>query len=401
MVPGDPGAEGERPEESRRGRLGRPLGIAGRVLVVLAAAAVLIAAGWGYALVRRTDEGIAERQITALVPDDANIVRPDREMAGQPGGGPAGGAADGAADGADPATGLGEVGGATADGAAPDAGSPENVLLLGLDTRPAAEASVTGGTSQSDVIMIAHLSADRSRVDVLSIPRDTRIDAPTCKQWDYARGALSDHDFPNTYAYWKITNAYAVGGPQCTVRAVQQLTGLQIHRVIVIGFDGFKTIVDAMGGVQMTFPGPVVDGGVTIIDRAGPQTVNGEQALKLVRARHVAGDPTGDVGRVGRQQQVLTAMLTQAVGSGMLLDPQRLDRTLQVVVANTATDNVSVDDLVNLAQSLRGNGSGQVRFHTLPTVADPGSEFLLSASGDEAIFSALVNDRPYPGDPGS
>lgn len=394
MVPGDPGVEGERPEGSRRGRLGRPLGIAGRVLVVLAAAVVLIAAGWGYALVRRTDEGIAERQITALVPDDANIVRPDREMAGQPGVGPA----DGAAPATDPA---GEVGGATPDGAAPDAGSPENVLLLGLDTRPPAEASATGGTSQSDVIMIAHLSADRSRVDVLSIPRDTRIDAPTCRQWDYARGTLSDQYFPNTYSYWKITNAYAVGGPQCTVRAVQQLTGLQIHRVIVIGFDGFKTIVDAMGGVQMTFSGPVVDGGVTIIDRAGTQTVDGEQALKLVRARHVAGDPTGDVGRVGRQQQVLTAMLTQAVGSGLLLDPQRLDRTLQVVVANTATDNISVDDLVNLAQSLRGNGSGQVRFHTLPTVADPGSEFLLPASGDDAIFGALVNDRPYPGDPGS
>jgi anionic cell wall polymer biosynthesis LytR-Cps2A-Psr (LCP) family protein len=145
----------------------------------------------------------------------------------------------------------------------------------------------------------------------------------------------------------------------------------------------------------------VIDGGVPVIDHAGTQIVSGEQALRLVRARHVAGDPAGDLGRIARQQQVLTALLAQAVGSGLLLDPQRLDRTLQVVVANTATDNVTVDDLANLAQSLRGTGSGQVAFHTLPTVPDPGSEFLLPADGDAAIFDALVNDREYPTAPGS
>ena len=91
------------------------------------------------------------------------------------------------------------------------------------------------------------------------------VDAPTCKAWDYSTNTLSDRDFDNPYAHWKITNAYAVGGPQCTVRAVQALTGLQLHRVIVIDFGGFSSIVDALGGIQMTFAGPVVDGGVTII----------------------------------------------------------------------------------------------------------------------------------------
>ena len=380
MEPGDPGTEGDR--RGRSSRFRRPVSLITRVLALSAAVTVLLAAGWGYTVVRRTDEGIAARGISALVPDDPNIVRPAPSApSGQ--------------DPARPADGTTPVGqGATG------AGDPENILVLGLDTRPPAEASATGGTSQSDVIMIAHLSGDRQRVDVLSIPRDTRIDAPTCKEWDYASGAPADHDFANTYPHWKITNAYAVGGPQCTVRAVQALTGLPIHRVIVLDFVGFAAIVDTLGGVQMSFAAPVIDGGVPVIDHAGTQVVSGEQALRLVRARHVAGDPAGDLGRIARQQQVLTALLAQAVGSGLLLDPQRLDRTLQVVVANTATDNVTVGDLVDLAQSLRGTGSGQVAFHTLPTVPDPGSEFLLPADGDAAIFDALVNDREYPAAPG-
>ena len=68
-----------------------------------------------------------------------------------------------------------------------------------------------------------------------------------------------------------------------------------------------SSIVDAMGGLTMTFDGPVVDWGRTIVDHAGTQVITGEQALALVRARHVAGDPTADLGRIGRQQQVLPA----------------------------------------------------------------------------------------------
>ena len=166
--------------------------------------AVLVASGAGWWMVGRADESIAERSVDALVPDDPSIRS---------------GIADGASAG---------------DAAA------ENILILGLDTRPADDVPPGEGTSQSDVTMIAHVSGDRQRVDLVSIPRDLIISAPTCKAWDYSTDSLSDHDFDNPYAEWKITNAYAVGGPQCTVKAVQALTGLRIDRLIVLKFDGFS-----------------------------------------------------------------------------------------------------------------------------------------------------------------
>ena len=245
------------PERRRRGARR-----VGRALILLVTAAVLLAAGVAWWKVDQVNSSIAQRSVDALLPDDPSI-RSDAATA--------------------------------ADGTATAA---ENILVLGLDTRPADQVAPGAGTSQSDVMMIAHLSADRQRVDLVSIPRDLLIPAPTCKAWDYSTNTLSDRDFDNPYAQWKITNAYAVGGPQCTVKAVQALTGLRIDRLIVLQFGGFKDVVDAMGGLTMTFDGPVVDNGKTIIAQAGTQLIDGDQALALARARRVAGDPTGDLGRI-------------------------------------------------------------------------------------------------------
>ena len=151
---------------------------------------------------------------------------------------------------------------------------------------------------------------------------------------------------------WKITNAYAVGGPACTVKAVQQLTGLRIDRVIGIDFVGFQAMVDAVGGVEVNMCRPIIDAELgTVIPTAGEQLIHGDTALSLVRARKVEGDPTGDLGRIRRQQVVLSALLRQVTSAGTLLSPARLNAFLQAFVQNTYTDNVTVDDLVALAQS--------------------------------------------------
>ena len=162
----------------------------------------------------------------------------------------------------------------------------------------------------------------------------------------------------------KITNAYAVGGPQCTVRAVQALTGIAVNRLIVIDFEGFKAIIDGLQGVTMSFAGPVVDGQTVIVPAAGTQTVFGDQALALVRARHIVGDPTGDPGRIGRQQQVIAALLAQTLSTEMLLQPDKLTAALQAFIANTMTDNVTLDDLVLLTLSVKGTGSKVVGLHS-------------------------------------
>lgn len=343
-----------------------------RAAVLALTAVVLAASGIGWFILDHAEQQIQRNAVSALVPDDPNI----RSTGG-----------DDAVRAA-----------AAIDGSTVQPGVAQNILILGLDTRPPEKVKPGEGTSQSDVIMIAHVSADRQRVDLVSIPRDLLIPAPSCKSWDYSTGTLSDRDFDNQYAQWKITNAYAVGGPQCTVRAVQALTGVRIDRAIIFDFEGFKQIVDALGGVEMTFSGPVVDNGKTIIDAGGTRVVDGDVALQLVRARKVAGDPSGDLGRIARQQQLITGILAQATGSGVLTDPARLTGTVQTILDNARTDNVSLPDLVDLALAVKGTGDAQVTRYTLPTVPDTETDGQLAGPGMDAYLQALATDQPLPGD---
>jgi LCP family protein required for cell wall assembly len=350
--------------------------IAGRIAIALVAVLVLTATGWEWAIKSRADSGIADRRIDAIVSDDTNI--------------------------------------ATATGtAAPPPGSysAENILLLGSDTRAGAantaaggtDASTSDGVANSDSQMIAHISADRQHVTVLSIPRDTMIDAPTCKTWNAATGELSDSTYPvSSGDRWHINSAYSVGGPQCSVRAIQDLTGLRIDRVIGIDFAGFQNMVSALGGITVNVCSPIIDGNLgTVIESGGVQTIGGDQALNLVRAREVAGDKDSDLARIRRQQIVLASILQQVTSAGTLLNPAKLDAFLQAFVENTFTDNVTIDDLVALAQSFGTLDPSRVTFFTLPTVPSRTEDGALDVDQDKAnaVFDALINDQPLPGEP--
>ncbi|MDQ6657614.1 MAG: LCP family protein [Actinomycetota bacterium] len=383
---------------SRRGLL-----LTGRLVLVLATVAVLAAAGIGWVIHHRADVAIAEHQVNdALAPNDPNIRQPTSIGATGPLAGSPGSTAVTNSDGATgPTANAGRATGPTAN--AGGTVSPEqaaalpaqNILVLGLDSRGNATGGVGPGTNQSDVIMVAHLYAGHQQMSVLSIPRDLYVAAPTCKEWNNATGSVSEHTFTSPYSSWKITNAYSVGGPRCTVQAVQALTGLRVDRLITLQFDGFKSIVDALGSVEMTFPAPVIDRHQgAVITRPGTQLVTGDQALRLVRSRIVEGDSTGDIGRINRQQQVLKAMMRKTVSSGVLTDPAKLDKVMQTFIANSTTANVSVDQLLDLARHFAGGNS--VKFVILPTTPAPGTDGLHGADADQEIFAALVNDRPIP-----
>jgi len=347
----------------------------GRVAVALLAVLVLAATGLEWTIKSRADSGILSRSVQAIVTDDTNISSP------------------------------------TAAPATPGAYAPENILLLGSDTRAGAanaqaggtDASTAGGVANSDTLMIAHISGDRQHVTVLSIPRDTMIDAPTCKVWDAATGQLSDDTYKVSPGdKWHINSAYSVGGPQCTVRAVQDLTGLKIDRVIGIDFAGFQNMVDALGGITVNVCRPIIDAELgTVVPDGGVQTIRGEQALSLVRARKVEGDTDSDLARIRRQQIVLSAILRQVTSAGTLLNPAKLDAFLQAFVQNTFTDNVTIDDLVTLAQSMGNLDPSRVTFYTLPTVPSTSHPDALDVDETAAnpVFQALRNDQPLPGEP--
>ncbi|HYN72349.1 MAG TPA: LCP family protein [Nakamurella sp.] len=348
--------------------------IAGRVAVALVAVVVLLVTGWEWSIKARADSGILSRSVNAIVSDDSNVSTATAAPA------PAGGF------------------------------QAENILLLGSDTRSGAngdasnsDSSTSDGVANSDTLMVAHISADRQHVTVLSIPRDTWIDAPTCKQWDANTGQLSDADYPVSRGdQWHVNWAYSVGGPQCTVRAVQDLTGLQIDRVIGIDFSGFKNMVDALGGITVDVCGPIVDRELqTVVAAGGVQTIGGEQALSLVRARNVIGDTDSDLARIRRQQIVLSSILQQVTSAGTLFNPSKLDAFLQAFVQNTFTDSVTIDDLGVLAQSFGTLDPSRVTFFTLPTTPSTSDDGALDVDQSKApeIFDALINDRPLPGEP--
>lgn len=401
MTQRDPSAAADSPAARRR-RTGL---LTGRALIALLGVVVLVATGIGWSIHHRAEVAMAARQVDgALFGDDPNIQVP---------GTGAGGTADGtspADPGAAPASGTGSedrtVGrdGAGSDvtttpaqdgrtSVAPGDLSAENILLLGLDTRGAGEKGVGPGTSQSDVIMLVHVHQGHRRVSVLAIPRDLYVPAPACRQWDNATGKVSDTIFRSPYSSWKITNAYAVGGPRCTVQAVQALTGLRVDRLVTIQFEGFKSIVDALGGITMNFTKPVIDGHQgDVITRAGPQQITGEQALRLVRSRTVEGDPSGDLGRIRRQQAVLIAMMQKMTSSGMATDPRKLDTVLQTFAENSTTANLTVDDMLRLARLL--SSGTDISFTTVPTVASPNSDGLDATTADAPLYAKLRGDQP-------
>lgn len=367
---------------------------AGRGLIAVISAAVLAYAGTEWNLIRTTDVGLQQRSGNYLQPTDPNISTP---ATARP---PTDGRPSGAAQPAPVAP--------AAPGVPGSLYRPENLLLLGSDTRAngngnASNSDGTQVTAQSDTMMIAHVSADRQNITILSVPRDLRIPAPHCQKWDYRTRKQSAQQQPvSASEHWKITNAYSVGGPACSVLAVQDLTGLRIDRVIEIDFKGFKTMVDALGGINVNICRPIRDQELgLIVAQGGVQKIQGDQALSLVRARKVLNDGIGnDYGRIHRQQVVLSTMLRQVTSAGTLLSPTKLDRFLRAFVDATYTDNVTTDSLIDLAHQLGNLAPGRVTFYTLPAHANPndGGDTQIMDPKGQAIFAALVNDQLLPGE---
>jgi polyisoprenyl-teichoic acid--peptidoglycan teichoic acid transferase len=179
----------------------------------------------------------------------------------------------------------------------------ERVVLLGSDAR-------AGEASRSDTLLVAKAGGG-----TLAVPRDTLVEVP---------GVGED----------KVNSAFAYGGPELAVETLEGLTGLPIAGHAVLDFGGTQEIVDALGGVTVNVEAPIEteqDGEFFSIP-AGPQELNGREALAYVRYR---GDPTADIGRVGRQQEFLSALASEAASPANL---PRLPATALAIWRNVETD---------------------------------------------------------------
>ncbi len=281
----------------------------------------------------------------------------------------------------------------------------QNFLVIGSDTRAGAPVSEDVGDAadipgaRTDTVMIVHVPEDRSRVTVVSFPRDLEITRPACERWDAVSGTYTGQWLPPTPRV-KLNSAYAAGGPRCVTRVVQELSGLAVNRFLGVDFQGFKGMVDAVAGVPVCVERPIDDSVLgVVVPQAGTSLLTGDQALNYVRARHVRGDPSSDYGRIQRQQRFLGALLRTVLSAGTLLDPGKLRGLVDAISRSTFGENIGADQMLSLSQSLGSLDPRSVTFVTVPTTGmanDRGNEVL--RSGDErALFTSIIENAPLPG----
>ncbi|MGE7432517.1 MULTISPECIES: LCP family protein [Kitasatospora] len=258
-------------------------------------------------------------------------------------------------------------------------------LLVGLDARsdvPTTGAEAEGpawkvGAARSDTMMLMHIAADRRSVSVVSIARDTWVDIPG-------------------HGQAKINAAYSWGGPALMIQTVQDLTGIRIDHLAVIDWDGFRSLTDAVGGVDITIPKTIeAVGGARHWD-AGTQHMDGDTALQYVRERH--GLPGGDLDRTKRQQNFLRALMKQTLSSGTLSSPTRLGGLLKSVGDVVSVDDkLSNSDLYDLAWSMRNLRVGDVTFMNAPfggfETIDGQAAVKLDRNAAAPLWEAMRNDR--------
>lgn len=240
---------------------------------------------------------------------------------------------------------------------------PVNVLVMGSDTRQGKGNKIDNesGEGGSDTTILLHLSADRKHAYGISIPRDSMVNRPECDH-----GSIPAAD----YQQWNA--AYAIGGPACTIQQFEQLTGIRIDHYITVDFNGFKDMVDAIGGVEVCIPQTIDDRAHGIYLAAGTRDISGKEALSYVRQRYAVGDGS-DIGRMKRQQAFIASMANKVVSAGTLTSPRRLFNFLDAATKSLTVDPglSNLGKIAKLGWDFRNINLDNVQFMTIPWTWDP------------------------------
>ncbi|MFF8592740.1 LCP family protein [Streptomyces sp. NPDC015220] len=280
----------------------------------------------------------------------------------------------------------------------PPAGHGMNVLLVGTDGRDRISererrAYRLGGQPChcTDTMMIVHLSQDRERASVVSLPRDSYVELPA-----HVDRLTGKQHGPHPV---KLNAAYAEGGPNLAVRTVEDMTRLKMDHYLEVDFTTFMRTVDVLGGVQLCTAAPLKDSYTGLDLPAGPHTLSGGQALQYVRSRHVDG--ASDFGRMQRQQRFLAALLERATSSRVLLNPLKFRDVTRAVLGSVRADKgFHTDELLDLGRAMRNFSPSSSEFTTVPVaqaafpVKGLGSTVKWDPARAEQLFRALREDRP-------
>ncbi|MCH0556762.1 MULTISPECIES: LCP family protein [unclassified Streptomyces] len=282
--------------------------------------------------------------------------------------------------------------------------TPLNVLLIGSDSRNTKEDLKLGGSKAdvgrpplADVQMLVHVSADRTNMSVVSLPRDTMIPIPKCtdphtgKQYPALSLAMANESLGR-------------GGPGCTVATWQKLTHIHIDHFMMVDFSGVVSMADAIGGVpvcvkQNVWSHTSEGHGSGLKLKKGTTYVKGEQALEWLRTRYGFEDGT-DLGRTHAQHMYMNAMVRQLRENATLSNPGKM-RDL----AETATKSLKVDEdlgtikkLYDLSEEFKKVPTKRITMTTLPTEQWSRDHNRLVPTHDaDQLISMVRDDIPLDG----
>ncbi len=261
---------------------------------------------------------------------------------------------------------------------------PLNILVLGTDSRADEQTEQLDSTgSNSDTIILVHVSKGLQRAFMVSIPRDSYVNVPAGGSWDGGKE--------------KINSAFRYGGANLAAKAVYELTKIPLDGAMIVNFAGVRNMVEAVGGVHVCVPYAVPNFFQEYPQypgwSAGCHDMQGEETEVFVRQRNDV--PGGDFGRMRSQQLVMKALAEKATSAGILTNPGKLDALLLA-----ATRSLTIDqnmDLRGLAFALKGISPDNIDFATLPHTGtgptEAGSSVFLDEPGCEELFQAIRDDK--------
>jgi LCP family protein required for cell wall assembly len=200
----------------------------------------------------------------------------------------------------------------------------------------------------------------------------------------------------------KFNAAFSIGGPICTIKTIESLTNVRVDKFVILDFNAFKKVVDALNGVEICLTTPVTDpiragGGGTNLDLpAGYSTLNGDQALQFVRARENLGDGS-DLSRIDRQQYFIGAMIRDMTKSGLLTNPTLIFEILSAITQSlsTSAEWASLNTLQEFALSIANLKPKNVTMVTTPYQIIENGNVAWSEEATQ-MWAAIASNRPWP-----
>jgi LCP family protein required for cell wall assembly len=281
------------------------------------------------------------------------------------------------------------------------ASSAVNYLVVGSDTREgltAAELKLlrvgsvkSAAGARSDTMMLVHISKSRDNAVIISLPRDSLVTIPAHTSQD-GKSQVAEMQ-------GKLNSAFAWGGAPLLIQTLEAKMNLRIDHYVEVNFAGFKNVVDALGGIQVCTKKDINDPKSHLVLSAGIHTLDGIESLKYVRTRDFDG--MGDLGRMQRQQQFVSAIFRKATSSGTLLNPFKVKNLISATFKTVKTDEtLNQGDIVTLAKQIRNLTPGKMRTMTVPLgnsngyVAGLGSVVIWDENLAPELFDRLRNDKP-------